>query len=129
MTLFIYSGTNFEGNIDTKQRILRCMRQAALATLILQSLASILSSPTTDLDKIVDTWPENVTRVILLLLTPPPNPIPTPYVPTGAPAAADLYLLQSVAPHQQLLKVLKCRNLLTKLKIPTWFVNESIHYV
>ena len=120
-----YSEVKFE-NIDVKQRILRCTRQASLATLILQEVAATLSNQATDLEKLVDTWPKNITDVMLLLLTPPAQPLPAEAIPTGAPAAADLFLLQSVSPHQQLLKVLKSKTLLTKLTIPKWFVNDSI---
>ncbi len=116
----------FDG-IDAKQRILRCMRQASLAILILQALATILSNPATDLEKLVETWPKAIADVVVLLLTPPPQPLPAAFAPSGTPAAADIYLLQSVAPHQQLLKVLKAKTLLTKLTIPKWFVPDSIY--
>jgi hypothetical protein len=98
------------------------MRQASLATLILSAAAAVLSNPVTDLENLVNTWPKEITDVVILLLTPP---VPGA-VPTGAPAAADVFLLQSVSPHQQLLKVLKSNALLTKLTIPKWFVNDSI---
>lgn len=99
------------------------MKQAALATLILQEVAVILSNPATNLDTVSDTWDQEVMDIIKALLSAPQL---APAVPTGAPAAADLFLLQSIRPHQQLLKVLKANSLLTKLGIPKWFVNDSI---
>jgi hypothetical protein len=101
------------------------MRQASLATLILQAVAAEVSNQAADLEKLVDNWPKPITEVVTRLLAPPPQPLPADFVPTGA-AAADIFLLQSVNPHQQLLEVLKSQALLTKLTIPKWFVNESI---
>lgn len=120
-----YSEVEF-AQIDEKQRIQRCVRQAALATLILQEVAAILSNPATALDTVVDTWPNASTNCIKSLISPP-QPAPAP--PTGAPAAADLFLLQSIRPHNQLLKVLKSNPLLTKLGIAKWFVNDSIFHL
>eukprot|EP00026_Physarum_polycephalum_P000017 Phypoly_transcript_00017.p1 GENE.Phypoly_transcript_00017~~Phypoly_transcript_00017.p1 ORF type:complete len:3587 (+),score=621.73 Phypoly_transcript_00017:1211-10762(+) len=116
----LYSEIKFD-NIDVKQRILRCMRQVSLATLILSAVAAVMGNPATDLEKLVDTWPKEISDTVVLLLAPP-----VAGNPTGAPAAADVFLLQSVSPHQQLLKVLKSNTLLTKLTIPKWFVNDNI---
>lgn len=117
MTTGRYLAIKFD-NIDANQVVLNTLQQAVLATLILQEVGNILSDPTVDLVNIVESWAKHVADLVRSLLAQPP--------PASTPARADMYLLQSVHPHQQLLKVLKSNDLLQKLNIPQWFVNESI---
>jgi hypothetical protein len=118
LTFTTYLEIQFGEDINIKQRILRTLQQAALGTLVIQEVAEILSNPATNLAQVVDTWHKPTLDLVRSLLAQPPPP--------NAPANADLFLLQSLRPHQQLLKVLKSNDLLAKLNLQKWFVNESI---
>ncbi len=115
-----YTEINFETH-DLKPRILRSIRRSALAVLILQEASAVFSDPATDTTKILDVWGPEITNLIKKLVAQPKEE-----VATGAPISADLYFLQSIHPHQQLLKVLKNVDLMGKLELAKWVIQDSI---
>ena len=92
--------------------------QAVLSTKILQEVASILSNPDTDIPGVVQSWGISVLDLVAKLLSHPPPP--------NVPDHADLFLVQSLYPDTQMIKVLKSHELLQKLNLSKWLISDGI---
>jgi hypothetical protein len=123
MTPSNYTAIHFQ-DVPQAPRILLCLQQAAIATVLLQKVANLLSTPT--FATTIAAWPSYVLDLIRSLLKDNTTDPSVHCEPTGAPDSAQLYLLQLIQP-SQLLKVLKSKESLERLNIyNTWMLTDSI---